>query len=106
MKFASRERDMKSLVSPDGSFLTIPAEKWRRWEVDYPHIDLNLELKKANDWLTRNPSKRWKTTHGFQRWLDRAYERVKEDKKITTVPAEESKHPSLYAEKDRGIGEA
>jgi len=97
------------LLGKDGAFINISDGKWDRWKADYPGVDLIEELKKANAWLEKNPGRMWKTLGGFQSWLERAYQRIEEKSKPVqhvTTPYAESKHPSVYAEKDNGIGEA
>jgi hypothetical protein len=91
-----------ALIKPDGSFLTISQRKYEQWVADYPNLDIKYEITKANEWLSRNSSRGWKTLNGFQKWLDRAQENAPKGKQklSETVPFQESDNYALRYERE------
>lgn len=86
---------MNALIRPDGTALSISESRFRRWQADYPGVDIKAEIAKANVWLQKNPAKAWKTLRGFEGWLERA-----PVSRAQTVSRSESKHYALVAEKN------
>lgn len=65
---------MLALNRPDGTFLNISQARHKEWSEKYPGLDIPEQVKRANEWLKRNPSKAWKTLRGFEAWLQRSWE--------------------------------
>jgi hypothetical protein len=85
------------LIAKNG-YLNISQAKVREWQSDYPGVDIESEVKKANSWLEKNKSRRPKTLLFMTRWLARVHEsNPRNQREITTSP-EDSKHAALLAE--------
>jgi len=68
----------KQSVSWDNSFSGITAEMVTDWSKAYPAIDVPLHLRRMDQWLISNPTKRKKNYYRFiNNWLTRAQEKGK-----------------------------
>jgi len=60
----------------NGTFLGITEEDRRRWAEAYPAVDVDLEVRRAAEWLLANPHRRKKNYRRFlTSWLSRQQER-------------------------------
>lgn len=79
---------MLALNRPDGSFLNISQARHKEWSEKYPGLDIPEQVKRANQWLERNPSKAWKTLRGFEAWLQRSWENSPKAQKQDSASAQ------------------
>lgn len=93
---------MIELPKRGGGTHVIDAAQIASWQRDYPHIDVDLELRKARNWLEANPERRKTRINAFVvNWLNRA--RPQNPNAVTpgnskhyAVIAERSSRPTAY----------
>lgn len=88
---------MIELPKRGGGTHVIEASQIASWQRDYPHIDVDLELRKARNWLEANPERRKVKINAFVvNWLNRA-----RPQNPNAVTPNNSTHYALIAERAR-----
>lgn len=63
--------DCSNILLPliDNTSYNVPTQKISKWEIAYPVVDVEQELRKMSAWLDANPTRR-KTPRGIERFIN------------------------------------
>ncbi len=87
---------MVDLIKRDGTPYRIAPDALLKLKTDYPHIDVEGEIRKAANWLEANPRNRKKDVWRFLiNWLNRARPGA------VPVTPETSRHYAVLAERNK-----